>query len=168
MSKFIVRDLLIATLVIASFLLESSNIHLQLMSGLGIGLIIYLMHEWSHYIGAILTGANLTRANSLLSPFIFSFDSKTNSRKQFIDMSWPGFASTFSCLLILYMFRPNMIWAEAAWTAALALTTFTVLVEGPILLWTLIKREIPPVEIPLIGFNSLLRSIISKLKRLFH
>ena len=78
MTKFIVRDLLLATLVIASFLAESSNAQLQTMSGLGIGLIIYLTHEWSHYVGAVLTGANLRRANSLLSPFIFSFDSKAN------------------------------------------------------------------------------------------
>ena len=166
MTKFIVRDLLLATLVIASFLAESSNAQLQTMSGLGIGLIIYLTHEWSHYVGAVLTGANLRRANSLLSPFIFSFDSKTNSRKQFIDMSWPGFASTFSCLVILYIFRPDMIWAEVAWTAALALTAFTVIVEGPIFLWALIKREIPPVEIPLIDFNSAVQTLKTRLKKL--
>ena len=164
MKKFIVRDLLILTLVLSLLVVNLESNNLQLMTGIGVGLLIYLLHEWSHYLGAVRSGAHLKRAGSLFSPFIFSFDSNTNSRKQFIDMSWPGFASTFSCLLALYLYRPDEIWAEVAWKAAIALTAFTVVVEGPIFLWAIIKREIPPIEIPLINVNPALRSFNKKLK----
>ena len=164
MKKFIVRDLLITTLVLSLLVVNLDSNNLQLMTGIGVGLLIYMLHEWSHYLGAVRSGAHLKTAGSIFSPFIFSFDSKTNSRKQFVDMSWPGFATTFSCLLTLYLYRPDEIWAEVAWKAALALTAFTVVVEGPIFLWAIIKREIPPIEIPLIDVNPSLRSFIKKLK----
>ena len=168
MKKFILRDLFLAALVLALIVIGLGNTNMQILSGLGIGLVIYLLHESSHYLGAVLTGATLKRASALYSPFLFSFDSKANSLKQYMDMSWPGFASTFSCLLILYLYRPDTIWSEVAWFAALALSAFTLLVEGPLFLWAIIRREIPPVEIPLIDTNPVARSLIKKLQGRTH
>ena len=162
MTKFIIRDLLLAVLVLLLFLFGPDNTIMQTLIGLGIGLVIYLLHEWSHYLGAVLTQAKFNMARALYSPFLFSFDSKANSRQQFLDMSWPGFAATFTCLVILYLYRPDTLWAEVAWIAALTLSAFTLVVEGPIFLWALIRREIPAVEIPIIGVNPLLQSLIKK------
>ena len=120
MTTFIIRDVTLAILVLATFLLSPAHPILQTALGLGIGLIIYQLHEWSHYLGAVATRASLTRAKAWYSPFLFSFDSQLNSRGQFIDMSWPGFVTTFTCLALLYFFRPAELWADTAWLAALA------------------------------------------------
>lgn len=162
MTKFLIRDVLLAVFVLLLFLFSPDDDIMQTLLGLGIGLVIYLLHEWSHYLGAVLTKAKFNTARVLYSPFLFSFDSKANSRQQFFRMSWPGFAATFTCLAILYLYRPDKLWAEVAWIAALALSTFTLVVEGPIFLWALIRREIPAVEIPIIGVNPVLKYLIKK------
>ena len=168
MTTFIIRDVTLAILVLATFLLSPAHPILQTALGLGIGLIIYQLHEWSHYLGAVATRASLTRAKAWYSPFLFSFDSQLNSRGQFIDMSWPGFATTFTCLALLYFFRPAELWADTAWLAALALTGFTVVVEGPLFLWAIVRHEVPAVEIPGLGNNPVVRTILDKLTLRHH
>ena len=168
MTKFIIRDILLTALVLLLFLIGTENTIMQILMGLGIGLVIYLVHEWSHYLGAALTKAKFKTASALYSPFLFSFDSNANSYRQFIDMSWPGFAATLTCLAILYLYTSDMLWAEVACIAALVLGAFTLLVEGPIFLWALIRQEVPAVEIPFLSVNPVLQSLTKEITKWRH
>ena len=159
MKKFVIRDLSLTVIVTFTFLLDNGHIAVQTIMGLGIGLLIYLMHEWSHYLAGLATGAALSRAKAIYSPFLFSFDSRTHSRKQFIDMSWPGFVTTFGSLAILFFFRPAALWSDIAWLAAVVLSLFTLIIEGPIFLWAILIGEIPAVEIPGLGNNSIFKKL---------
>ena len=48
MTKFLIRDVLLAVFVLLLFLFSPDDDIMQTLLGLGIGLVIYLLHEWSH------------------------------------------------------------------------------------------------------------------------
>ena len=164
MKKFLIRDGSLIAIVVLLFVLAPKTALLQVATGLGIALVVYLLHEWSHYLAALRQGAVILMADSIFSPFLFSFDSVENTQDQFIQMSWPGFAATFISVAVLYFSLPDTLWAEVAWISVLVLTTFTLVVEGPIFLWAVFKQEVPAVEIPLIGKNSVLNAALNKLR----
>ncbi len=64
------------------------------LAGLGAGLFAAIAHEWGHLSGALLTGAPVSPAPKLTSPFMFRFDTKKSSRRQFLAMSYGGFIAS--------------------------------------------------------------------------
>lgn len=115
--------------------------------GLSVALACYFGHEWGHLAGALATGSRVRAPERLSSPSLFSFDSKANGRRQFLVMSFSGFAMTGVALAVVYGLLPDGLLAtRVARGAVLFLTALTVFVEFPLVIWSLVRDDLPPVE----------------------
>jgi hypothetical protein len=115
--------------------------------GLSVALACYFGHEWGHLAGALATGSKVGAPPGLTSLSLFSFDSKANDRGQFVVMSFSGFAMTGVALAVVYLGLPDELLAtRVARGAVLFLTALTVLVEFPLVIWALVRQDLPPVE----------------------
>ena len=144
--------------------LSPENITLQVCLGVGLGLTAYLFHEWAHWLGATVVNAKIDSPNFILSPFLFSFDSEANSTRQFIHMTWPGFLATAIYISAYSLFLPDTLWGQIAWWMAVALTLATIIIEGPLALWVVLREDLPPVEIPFLGENRVLNQVIDRFR----
>jgi hypothetical protein len=54
----------------------------------------FLVHEWGHLAGAWLTGSRVHFPNRVLAPLLFHFESAHNDRRQFLAMSYGGYAGS--------------------------------------------------------------------------
>ena len=150
-TRLILRDVAIASAVVVVWVLAAP---LSAGSGpladlvgalLGVSAFVvgHIAHEWGHLIGALLTGSRVAAPARLSSPFLFSFDSKRNSQRQFLIMSLSGFAVTALALLVVYGLLPEPLLATRV---ARGLVVFgallTVLLEVPLLTASLISGSI--------------------------
>lgn len=158
MLKFFLRDATLTLAAVVGIYLQPANTLSQALVGLLTGYIAYSFHEWSHFCGARLVNASIEPAQSLWSPFLFSFDSKSNSVQQFYAMTLPGFIATALYLLFFTVGLPKEpLWANIALLFGYTLAGLTALIEGPIALYAIVKKEIPVVEIPGFGNHSFSR-----------
>jgi len=115
--------------------------------GAWIGAAGYLLHEWGHLAGALATGSRVEAPTTLKSGFLFSFDSRRNSLRQFLVMSFSGFAATALVVWAYYAFLPDAFLASrVARGVALVGAALTVFVELPLVGYALLGRGLPPVE----------------------
>lgn len=154
-ARFALRDLSIVALVVALWRLLAPFTHggsaladfLGVPLGLAVAVACYLGHEWGHLAGALATRSCVAAPRSLAAPQIFSFDSKANSRGQFLVMSFSGFAMTGVALAVVYGALPDgLLASRVARGSVLFLTALTVLVELPLVIWSLVRKDLPPVE----------------------
>ena len=118
-----------------------------LAAGLGIGIGHYLLHEWGHALGGLATGSVIRPAASLKSRFLFSFDSRANSRGQFLVMSFSGFLVTGVVIWAVYALLPSeWLATRVARGAVLFLAALTVFIEFPLVIYSLVRNRVPPVE----------------------
>lgn len=152
MSRFVVRDALLLLLALALWLLAPMFPALALPAAITTGLLAFELHEWGHWLGATRARAVITPARSLLSPFLFNFDSKANTRCQFLTMSWPGFLAT-AVFLAFFQWGLTDAHPATALTRQIGwgLATVTIIIEIPLALWTLAGGRIPPVPVFLPG-----------------
>jgi len=54
----------------------------------------FVVHEWGHFLGAVLSGSDVRLPSSACSLFLFNFDPETNRPGQFIAMSSGGFLAS--------------------------------------------------------------------------
>lgn len=160
-SPFLVRDGLLfgLALMAGAAAMGSAPAHtaLAVATGVLVGLAAYLLHEWAHLLGALAARARVHRPARWWSPFLFSFDSRENSIRQFLAMTLPGFAATAVYVWGFVEFLPRAtLWGETAWRVGLGLALLTLVVEVPIALWAVVARRVPAVEIPLLGPHPLL------------
>lgn len=156
--KMALRDLLIIALAIvlwrwlAVYTLDDSMLadFLGLILGLMVGAGGYFLHEWGHLTGAVLTGSKVHPPPSLATGFLFSFDSKQNSKQQFLVMSLSGFLMTAVVTFAFYTFLPDGMLASRVARGVAVLGVFLALfLETPILLYGLFgPGGLPPVEAP--------------------
>ena len=107
----------------------------------------YVGHEWGHLTGALATGSAVETPQSLGSFYLFSFDSKRNSRRQFLAMSFAGFAMTGAALGVVYGLLPGELLAtRVARGGVLFLSSLAVFIEFPLVIWSLVRSDLPPVE----------------------
>ena len=119
-----------------------------LVAGLAIGLATFLLHEWGHLLGALGSRSAVRLPDRLGSVYLFSYDSKRNSRRQFVVMSLSGFAVTGVAVWAVYAVLPDgQLATRVARGAVLFLASFTVVLEFPLLLWSLARPTLPPVEV---------------------
>jgi hypothetical protein len=120
-----------------------------LVLGLGIGAGAFLLHEWGHLLGGLAMRSTVRAPESLRSVYLFSFDSKKNSRQQFLVMSFSGFAVTALAVWFAYGLLPGELLATRVARGAIALlTSLTVFLEIPIVIVSLLRRSaLPPVEV---------------------
>lgn len=153
--KFAVRDALIFSVV---GVLWTTFVHLSagtglwsdlagLLLGLGFGACVFLLHEWGHLLGGLATGSTMHAPERLTSRYLFSFDSRHNTRKQFLAMSFGGFVVTGLAVWCAYgaLSEPLQA-ARVARGVIMFLATLTVLLEFPLVIWSLVASSIPPVE----------------------
>ncbi len=154
-AKLAIRDLLLVALLVGFWLLTAElsagagplSDFFGLLAGLGLGVSAYLLHEWGHLLGALATRSVVHAPDRLSSRFLFSFDSKANSRRQFLTMSLCGFAVTGVALLLAHTALPEgQLATRVARGAVLFLTFLLVFIELPLFLWALIRGDLPPVE----------------------
>ncbi len=120
---------------------------LGVVLGLSVALACYFGHEWGHLLGALATGSKVAAPEKLTGLSLFSFDSKVNDRRQFLVMSFSGFAMTGVALAVVYFLLPDGLLAtRVARGGVLFLTTLTVVLEFPLVVWALVRQDLPPVE----------------------
>ena len=154
-ARIALRDLIIAAVVVAAwaYLAPLSAVEGALADFVGVALGVavafacYLGHEWGHLAGALATGAKVAAPEKLSSISLFSFDSKANDRRQFLMMSFSGFAMTGVALAVVYGLLPDgWLATRVARGGVLFLTALTVFIEFPLVFWALLRSDLPPVE----------------------
>lgn len=115
--------------------------------GLALGVCAFVAHEWGHFLGALAGGSVVYPPRGVASVYLFSFDSKRNSRRQFLVMSFSGFAVTAAAVWVTQALLPDGLLAtRVARGAILFLASLTVLFEIPLVLWAVLVGSLPPVE----------------------
>ena len=117
------------------------------VAGLSTGVCVFLLHEWGHWLGAVATGSTIVPARSLASPFLFSYDSRQNSRQQFLVMSFGGWiASAVVALAAFGWLSPELFAARVARGVVGLNVVLIVLIEVPLVVFSLLTGRVPPVE----------------------
>lgn len=154
-ARLAVRDLAIAAAALGLWRLASGasagDGALADLAGVGVGLLVggltFLLHEWGHLLGALASRSALEPARGLRTLFLFSFDSRRNSRGQFLAMSFAGFAGTALAVLAWYAWLPSdLLASRVARGVGMLSVTLTLLLEVPLVGWALLARGLPPVE----------------------
>lgn len=115
--------------------------------GLAVGVSVFALHEWGHLIGALLSRSVVRPADSLRSAYLFSYDSRRNSRPQFLVMSVGGFLVTGAAVAFVVLGLPDDLLATRVARGSVAfLATLTVVLEFPLVFVALVRRTLPPVE----------------------
>ncbi len=118
-----------------------------LLVGLSLAASAYLLHEWGHLLGGLAARSRVHAPERRTSISLFRFDSRRNSRRQFLVMSFSGFAVTGIVLWVAYALLPDeQLASRVARGGVLVLTFLTVFVEFPLVLWSLVSSTLPPVE----------------------
>jgi len=117
--------------------------------GVGFGVVVFLLHEWGHLLGGLAAGARFIEPPSVKSVYLFSFDTKCNSRSQFLWMSFGGFFVTGVALWIVYgWLPPELLATRVARGAIVFLTTLTVVLEFPLVIVSLFRYSaLPSIEV---------------------
>ena len=73
----------------------------------------YLLHEWGHLLGAVVSGSRVhLPSGPLSSPFLFRFDVSRNTSRQFCSMSLGGFAASLIVLALMFWLLPSGLLAS--------------------------------------------------------
>jgi hypothetical protein len=156
LGKLALRDLVILTLAASIYgLLAPLSAGTGMLgdvtgvvAGLAIGISAFLLHEWGHLLGALASRSDVRLPERLGSVYLFSYDSQRNDRRQFLVMSLSGFAVTGIAVWAVYAVLPDgQLATRVARGAVLFLAFLTVVLEFPLVLWSLARSTIPPVEV---------------------
>jgi len=154
-SKLLARDLAILGIAVlawqvaapfsagAGAVSDLSGVLLGALAGAG----AFLVHEWGHLLGALASRSVVQPAASLRSPFVFRFDSRSNSRGQFLVMSFAGFVATAAVVWAAYAVLPSELLASrVARGAVVFLAVLGVVLEVPLVIYALVSGRVPPLE----------------------
>jgi hypothetical protein len=118
-----------------------------LVAGVVLGVCALPLHEWGHFLGALASRSVVQPAASLRALFVFSFDSRRNSRRQFVVMSLGGWVGTVVAVWVAYGVLPSDLLASRIARGMVLLSVLLVLVtEVPLLARAFWTGRIPPVE----------------------
>ena len=87
-------------------------------AGFFVGVIVgFLAHEWGHFSGARLSGALSPVLKERTSFFMFNFKTASNSRAQFLAMSFGGPTANWALVALVLFALPSGTLAHAALAA---------------------------------------------------
>ena len=153
--KLVASDLVIAAIAVFAWRLaaplSAGTGAVSDLTGVVVGLLIgacaFLAHEWGHLLGALATRSAVRPAESLRSAFVFQFDSRNNSRRQFLVMSFAGFAATAAVVWVAYaILPPDLLASRVARGAIVFLAFLGVVLEVPLVVYSIVARRVPPLE----------------------
>lgn len=154
-ARFALRDTALIVLFVAVWIVASPYTAgigptadlLGLLAGLGVGVGVYLLHEWGHLIGALAVSAEVAPGPRLSSRSLFSFDSRRNDRRQFLVMSAGGFVVTGTAVWVAYALLPDALLATRVARGAVCVLAFlAIFLELPLVIWALVRSDLPPAE----------------------
>lgn len=117
------------------------------VTGVGIGLCAHYLHEWGHVAGALISRSQFTVNDNMRSLSVFTYDSSANSRGQFLVMSFAGFAMTALVVWLVFSTLDGNLMAErVARGSVLFLVFLGVVLEIPLVIYSLISRRVPPID----------------------
>ena len=101
----------------------------------------HILHEWGHYLGAVLSGARLT-VRQKISPLFFDFAFPVNTPRQFLWMSIGGLSGNLLLLLLmsLCLDSPGLV-LTTMMAAVLGQLVFVVILELPVSLRVVAGQE---------------------------
>lgn len=115
--------------------------------GLAVGLVPFVLHEWGHLFGAIATRSSVRPPTTLATPYLFSFDSKQNSRRQFLAMSFSGWVVSIAVAWAIYtQLPPDLLATRVARGVVVLAIGLIVVIEVPLVAFSLWTGRVPPVE----------------------
>ncbi len=118
-----------------------------LLLGAALGACALPLHEWGHFLGGLASGSAMRPTESLRKLFSFSFDSRSNSQRQFLAMSFAGWAGTAAAVWVAYGLLPSDLLATRVARGMTLLSVLLVVVtEVPLLVRAFWTGRIPPVE----------------------
>ena len=118
-----------------------------LLVGAALGACALPLHEWGHFLGAVAGRSEMRPAESLRKVFAFSFDSRRNSLRQFLAMSFGGWVGTAAAVWVAYGVLPSdLLASRVARGMALLSVVLVVVTEIPLLVRAFWTGRIPPVE----------------------
>ena len=154
-ARFVLRDLGIASLAAGLLILTRSLTGepsvaaraLQVLTGLGVAVGAALLHEWGHLLGSLLTGSRVRFPKRTLTPLLFDFDVAANTRRQFLAMSFGGYAgSALGMVLLAWVLPPTQLAGYVAWLVAGGGLLATLVLELPTTLRVL-RGGAPPAAL---------------------
>jgi membrane-associated protease RseP (regulator of RpoE activity) len=113
--KFVVRDIALLVLCLGLWqfdLLRQAQgggwllIGLEILTAAVTLVVSFLVHEWGHLIGALLTRSKVYAPHGLFELFLFHFDGHQNNARQFIAMSIGGFIASGLMMIAVIAFAP--------------------------------------------------------------
>ena len=117
------------------------------VAGAALGVCALPLHEWGHFLGAVATRSRIEPAASLRAFFSFSFDSRRNSMRSFLVMSFGGWIGTALSVWVAYGALPDELLAtRVARGLVLASVLLVAVTEIPLIVRALATGRIPPIE----------------------
>lgn len=153
--KLLLRDVLLSVFVLGLWLAFAGisagegplSDFVGVTLGAALGLVANQAHEWGHIVGAVISKSTMQPGRSLASPSNFIYDSKANSRAQFLVMSFGGFIVTGLVVWFYFTMLPDGILAtRVAHGSILFLVGLGVFLELPLVVYSLITNKVPPVD----------------------
>jgi len=118
-----------------------------LLAGVALGVCALPLHEWGHFLGAVASRSEMSAAESLRKVFAFSFDSRRNSLRQFLAMTFGGWIGTAAAVGVAYgALPPDLLATRVARGMTLLSVLLVVVTEVPLLARAFWSGRIPPVE----------------------
>jgi hypothetical protein len=150
--KFALRDLIVLTVAFLGWRFFSgfsagtgplSDVA-GFLGGAFVGIAGFVLHEWGHALAGMMAGGTVEAGASLNSPFLFRFPSQGNDLRQFLIMSFGGFAVTGVMIWLVYTQLPEpQLATRVARGAILFLTSLTVLLEFPLVFLGIFQGKVP-------------------------
>lgn len=111
----------------------------SLLSGIALS---HIVHEWGHFLGAVLARSALS-IKARVHPLFFDFDYGANNRRQFLALGYGGLLGNLLLLLLLVLVTvPPATRVEAGLLAAvLGQLVYVLVLELPVSLGILAGRD---------------------------
>ncbi len=114
------------------------------IGGVLLGAVGFVLHEWGHVLAGLAAGGGFFINENLRSPSMFSIDGNNTTIRQFTISSLGGFVVTAVMIVVFFGYLPDAWMAtHVARGIAAALASLTLLLEVPLLLFTLWQGAIP-------------------------
>lgn len=150
--RIFIRDITLLVLTVLAWIILGSisanesvlGHYLTVILGLSGGALLFVFHEWGHFIFAKAIGAKLRAPATLKTLYLFGFPKEQNTRLQFIVMALGGFMATAAGLYVVFTFLPS------GWPA-----THMVQGLGLLLLTIILILEVPGFILGIVSYEKL-------------